>query len=97
MNLVKASYKTEILFLWEQFENAVQENEKLKSQWNAAEDRNQVLIEDVEANQSKLGEEHEDLINKVEKEWKEKFEKSKSMLQGEIDFLDASLNRQVLI
>ena len=62
---------------------------------SAAEDRNTVLIQDVEANQSKLGEEHNSIVSKVEREWKERLDKSKSMLQNEIEFLDASLNRQV--
>lgn len=94
-NIILASYKTEILFLWEQFQNSVQESEKLRSQCLATEDRNSVLIRDVEANQSRLGEEHNSLVHKVEREWKEKYEKSKAILQGEIEFLDASLNRQV--
>lgn len=96
-NALLASYKTEILFLWEQFENVAQQTEKLRTQCTAAEDRNTVLIQDVEVSQSRLGEEHNSMVNKVEREWKEKLDKSKSMLQNEIEFLDTSISRQVLL
>ena len=55
------------------------------------------MIQDVELNQSKLGEEHDSVVQAVEREWKEKMDKSKNLLQGEIDFLDSSITRQVTI
>ncbi|CAG5113479.1 Oidioi.mRNA.OKI2018_I69.chr2.g7584.t3.cds [Oikopleura dioica] len=91
-----ATYKTEITFLWEQFESAVQQAEKMKELCSAAEQRNLLIVEDAEENQTGLSNDHVQLVQKIESEWKEKFDKSREQFKSELDFLDSSFNRQVL-
>ena len=54
-------------------------------------------MEDAEENQTGLSNDHVQLVQKIEAEWKEKLEKSKVQFKSELEFLESSFNRQVQI
>jgi len=54
-------------------------------------------VEDAEENQTGLSNDHVQLVQKIEAEWKEKLEKSKIQFKSELEFLESSFNRQVKI
>lgn len=98
-----------IYFKWRKFEiNAELNNLKMqkctcvlplisafKGLCSAAEQRNLLIVEDAEENQTGLSNDHVQLVQKIEAEWKEKLEKSKVQFKSELEFLESSFNRQV--
>ena len=64
---------------------------------SAAEQRNLLIVEDAEESQTGLSNDHVQLVQKIEAEWKEKLEKSKIQFKSELEFLELSFNRQVKI
>ena len=56
-----------------------------------------MIVEDAEENQTGLSNDHVQLVQKIEAEWKEKLEKSKMQFKSELEFMESSFNRQVRI
>ena len=60
---MKASYKTELLYLWERWHGTIQELDKTRDQLTISEKRIETLITDSDERHSKIIEEHKHEIN----------------------------------
>ena len=91
---MKASYKTELLYLWERWHGTIQELDKTRDQLTISEKRIETLITDSDERHSKIIEEHKHEINIAEKSSKEKLEKVRKTMKDEIEFLENSIQSQ---
>ena len=91
---MKASYKTELLYLWERWHGTIQELDKTRDQLTISEKRIETLITDSDERYSKIIEEHKNEINAAEKTSKEKLEKVRKTMKDEIEFLENSIQSQ---
>ena len=91
---MKASYKTELLYLWERWHGTIQELDKTRDQLTISEKRIETLITDSDERHSKIIEEHKHEITVSEKSSKEKLEKVRKTMKDEIEFLENSIQSQ---
>ena len=90
----KASYKTELLYLWERWHGTIQELDKTRDQLTISEKRIETLITDSDERHSKIIEDHKHEVNIAEKSSKEKLEKVRKTMKDEIEFLENSIQSQ---
>ena len=91
---MKASYKTELLYLWERWHGTIQELDKTRDQLTISEKRIETLITDSDERHSKIIEEHKHEITVSEKSSKDKLEKVRKTMKDEIEFLENSIQSQ---